>query len=276
MRILLTNDDGIDSLGLHVLARAIVPQGDVVIAAPDSEYSGAGAALGAIHVIHPEVHRVQVAGVDEAWSVSGPPALCVMFAQLGAFGPPFDLIVSGINPGSNVGRSVYHSGTIGAALTGRTRGVSGVAVSQAVTSWGVEGQAEVDVLGNQLWDSAAEIAATVVSGLVADPPERPVVVNVNVPNLPIDEIKGWRHAEVGMTPPRSTTQVTLEPKPGHEDSYRVTMQWGDAVDLPIESDGGAVMNGYVAVSWLSHLTADAPPASAAVPDALDALLGSDR
>ncbi len=276
MRILLTNDDGIDSLGLHVLARAIVPHGDIVVAAPDSEYSGAGAALGAIHQIHPEVHQVRIDGIDEAWSVSGPPALCVMFAQLGAFGRPFDLIVSGINPGSNVGRSVYHSGTVGAALTGRTRGASGVAVSQAVSSWGVEGQAADEVLVDQLWDSAAEVAATVVSGLVADPPDPRVVVNVNVPNLPIDEIKGWRHTEVGQTPPRSTTEVSLEPKPGHEGSYKVRMQWGDAVDLPNESDGGAVMNGYVAVSWLSHLTAADPPASDAVPRALDDLLGSDR
>ena len=58
--------------------------------------------------------------IDVAWSVSGPPALCVMFSRLGAFGAPFDLVVSGINPGANVGRSVYHSGTIGACLTART------------------------------------------------------------------------------------------------------------------------------------------------------------
>ena len=115
MRILLTNDDGIDSVGLHVLARAMRPFGEVVIAAPDREFSGAGAALGALHLIQPEVHRAHVDGIDEAWAVTGPPALCVMFSRLGAFGAPFDLVVSGINPGANVGRSVYHSGTVGAA-----------------------------------------------------------------------------------------------------------------------------------------------------------------
>ena len=132
MRILLTNDDGIDSIGLHILARAMRPHGEVVIIAPDREFSGAGAALGALHLIQPEVRRVNVEGIDEAWSVSGPPALCVMFARLGAFGAPFDLVVSGINPGVNVGRSVYHSGTIGAVVSGRNGGLSGVAVSQAV------------------------------------------------------------------------------------------------------------------------------------------------
>ena len=62
MRILVTNDDGIDSLGLHILARAMRGHGDVVIAAPDTEYSGAGASLGALHLIQPEIHRTTVAG----------------------------------------------------------------------------------------------------------------------------------------------------------------------------------------------------------------------
>ena len=133
VRLLLTNDDGIDSVGLHVLARAMRPHGDVVIIAPDSEYSGASCAVGALHLAHPEARRRHVEGIDEAWSLSGPPALCVMFARLGAFGGPFDLVVSGINPGANVGRSVYHSGTVGAALSGRIGNISGIAVSQSVT-----------------------------------------------------------------------------------------------------------------------------------------------
>ncbi|MET0460583.1 MAG: 5'/3'-nucleotidase SurE, partial [Ilumatobacteraceae bacterium] len=64
-------------MGLHVLARAMRAHGDVVVAAPDSEYSGAGASLGALHLIQPEVRRVDLDGIDEAWSVTGPPGLCV-------------------------------------------------------------------------------------------------------------------------------------------------------------------------------------------------------
>ncbi len=142
-RILVTNDDGIDSVGLHVLARAVAPLGDVVVAAPDQEFSGAGAAIGALHIMQPEVHRATIDDIDTAWAVTGPPALCVMFARLGAFGPLPDLIVSGINPGANVGRSVYHSGTVGAALTGRNGSIPGIAVSQSVSNFGVEGQAQV-------------------------------------------------------------------------------------------------------------------------------------
>ena len=167
MRILVTNDDGIDSIGLHVLARAMRIHGDVVIAAPDREYSGAGAAVGALHLMQPETRRQQVDGIDEAWSVTGPPALCVMFACLGLFGEPFDLVVAGINPGANVGRSVYHSGTVGAALTARSRGISGVAVSQSVTGFGVEGQGWDEMLLDQRWHTAAEVASVVVGALVA-------------------------------------------------------------------------------------------------------------
>lgn len=253
VRILLTNDDGIDSVGLHVLARAMKPFGEVVIAAPDREFSGAGAALGALHLIQPEVHRAHVDGIDEAWAITGPPALCVMFARLGAFGAPFDLVVSGINPGVNVGRSVYHSGTVGAALSGRNGLISGVAVSQAVTGFGVEGQGWDEMLVGQKWESAAEVAATFVEGLVSAMPAQPVVVNINVPNKDVAEMKGWRVARVGHEPPRRMSTAVLEPKEGHSGSYYVRMQWGDAVSLPADTDGGLVEADYVSVSYLSSL-----------------------
>lgn len=253
VRILLTNDDGIDSVGLHILARAMKPFGEVVIAAPDREFSGAGAALGALHLIQPEVHKAHVDGIDEAWAITGPPALCVMFARLGAFGAPFDLVVSGINPGVNVGRSVYHSGTVGAALSGRNGLISGVAVSQAVTGFGVEGQGWDEMLVGQKWESAAEVAATFVEGLVAAMPAQPVVVNINVPNKDVAEMKGWRVARVGHEPPRRMSTAVLEPKEGHAGSYYVRMQWGDAVSLPADTDGGLVEADYVSVSYLSSL-----------------------
>ena len=124
----MTNDDGILAPGILPLARAMTEHGDVTVVAPDSEYSGAGAAIGAIWESTPHVTRHRLDGIDSAWAVNGPPALAVMYARFGAFGDPFDLVVSGINPGANVGRSVYHSGTVGACLSGRNGGWSGVAV----------------------------------------------------------------------------------------------------------------------------------------------------
>jgi 5'-nucleotidase len=282
VRILVTNDDGIDSEGLHVLARAMTDHGDVTVIAPDDEYSGASAALGALHRIQPEVHQTQIEGVPEAWAVTGPPALCVMFARLGAFGPPFDMVVAGINPGVNVGRSVYHSGTVGAAVTARAGGMTGVAVSQAVHGFGVEGQGWDDMLTGQVWDSAAVVAGAVVGGLQAGAPGAPVVVNVNVPNLLVADMAGWRHTGVGRIPPRVIADATLEPKVGHPGSFRVAMTWGDTVSLPEGTDGGAVERGQVSVTLLGSMADVRAPrdseaaaaAETAVGEALDALFGA--
>jgi 5'-nucleotidase len=229
------------------------PFGEVVIAAPDQEYSGAGAAIGALHIIQPEVHHRQVEGIDTAWAISGPPALCVFFARLGVFGDPFDLVVSGINPGANVGRSVYHSGTVGAAITARNGGISGIAVSQAVTGFGVEGQGWDDAVKGQKWDTAATVAASVVQGYLANKPSEPVVINVNVPNCDVEEIKGWRRTGVGHIVPRAMSSATLEAKEGYTGSYYVRMNYGEPTQMHPETDGGAVENGEVAITYLGRL-----------------------
>ncbi|HEX6394732.1 MAG TPA: 5'/3'-nucleotidase SurE [Acidimicrobiales bacterium] len=281
MRILVTNDDGIHSDGLRTLAIAMRRFGDVTVVAPDDEYSGASAALGALHNMHPEVHQMTLEGLDQVWAVSGPPALCVMFARLGAFGPPFDLVVSGINPGVNVGRSVYHSGTVGAALTARSGGMTGVAISQAVHGFGIEGQGWDEMLRDQCWEGAAAVASAVVGALVVDLPPAPVVVNVNVPNLDVEKMRGWQRATIGRIPPRVIAEAHLEPKVGHPGSFRVVMKWGDAVSLPEGTDGGAVERDLVSVTMLGSLSesADAHPleadelAMSAIARSLDDLFG---
>lgn len=272
-RLLLTNDDGIDSVGLHVLARAMREHGDVVVAAPDSEYSGAGAALGALHIMQPEVRRAEIDGIDEAWAVNGPPGLCVMLMRLGVFGR-VDLVVAGINPGANVGRAVYHSGTVGATLTARNAGISGVAVSQAVAGFGVEGQGWDEMIADQHWDSAAHVGSRVVGAVLRSTTDEPVVVNVNVPNLPVDELRGWRHAEVGLLPPRAVVEATMKPIEGREDVFAVQFQWGDAIELPPETDGGAIERDEVTVSYISRLEAQPRNDLAAVDEALDGLMAT--
>ena len=271
MRILVTNDDGVDAVGLHVLARRLVELGDVIVAAPDREYSGAGAALGTLHLIRPEVRRVELDGVPEAWSVTGPPALCVMFSRLGVFGGAFDLVVSGINPGANAGRAIYHSGTVGAALTARNGRVSGLAVSQAVVGFGVEGQGWDDMIANQHWDTAAEVGARVAKAMLTELPEDPIVVNVNVPNRPLDELKGWRRTEVALLPPRTLASAQMVPMVGHDGAFEVRMEWGDPIVLPEDTDSGAVEAGYVAITALSRLLDDPTVALDHVTAALEAL-----
>jgi 5'-nucleotidase len=258
MRILVTNDDGIDAAGLHVLARRLTAVGEVVVAAPDREHSGAGAALGALHLVRPEVRAASIDGITEAWSIAGPPALCVTFARLGLFGEPFDLVVSGINPGANTGRAIYHSGTVGAALTARNSDMPGLAVSQAVAGFGVEGQGWGDMVTDQHWDVAAELGARVAEAMLTrrTSDDHPLVVNLNVPNRPLDAIEGWRRTDVARLPPRALVTAELVPQAGQDGVFDVRMDWGEPVESPAGSDSGAVEAGYVSISALSRIVDD--------------------
>ncbi|MFC9833779.1 5'/3'-nucleotidase SurE [Rhodococcus sp. NPDC127530] len=187
MKILVTNDDGIEADGLAALAAAAGGDGhDVVVVAPSAEFSGSGASLGVIR----DRNRVMVSardvqGLDEirAYAVDAPPALGVRAACSGAFGWKPDLVVSGINPGFNTGRLVLHSGTVGAALTAASLNVCAAAFSTEAHS----------VLG---MNTTTRVAECVIRGLV-DAGLPPVAVNVNVPVLPFPELRGLRFADPG-------------------------------------------------------------------------------
>lgn len=272
VRILVTNDDGILAPGILPLAQAMTRFGDVSVIAPDTEYSGAGAAIGAIWERVPHVTRHRLEGIDEAWAVNGPPALAVMYARLGAFGEPFDLVVSGINPGANVGRSVYHSGTVGACLSGRNGGWSGLAVSQASVGWGVEGQAWEEVVKLQKWHTAAAVASAFVEGFVSAPPTEVVIANLNVPNVELDELEGWSITEVGQLPPRAMSKAALVAREGEPTEFDVDLSWGDPIDLPEHTDGGTIERNRVSLTYLSRLEAERRSDLGAAEAALDRLL----
>jgi 5'-nucleotidase len=184
MRLLVTNDDGIDAEGLHVLARHLARAGhEVVVAAPASDASGSGAALGVFHAdSHIDVKRMDIPDCDApAWAVAGPPGLCVLAARLGAFGDPPEVVVSGINAGLNTGRAILHSGTVGAALTAQNFGAKGLAVSvEAATPW--------------RFDTAATVALEVLDQLIEAPPRS--VLNLNVPAVSRSELMGLRWARL--------------------------------------------------------------------------------
>lgn len=278
--ILVTNDDGIDSVGLLTLARALTSLGRVTIVAPDGEYSGAGASIGPLHLHDPVIEERQIDGIEQAFTVDGPPALCVFYARLGAFGFRPDIIVSGINPGANLGRAVYHSGTIGAVLTGRNGNIPGVAVSQDFAPPREdtdEARADYDErVSRQLWDPAAEIAVRVTAALLAAIEAGTLddigVVNLNVPNLPVDQIKGWRWTEVGRTPPWAMTEARLIPRPDRPGAYQVETGWGETYEQPEGTDTAAILDDHISVTMLSRIQAldvAVPP----IDTALDGLLG---
>ena len=190
MRILVTNDDGVDSPGIHALAAALVDDGhDVLVVAPTDDRSGAGASIGRLHGGGPPPVERRV--WDElpdlpVHAIDAPPATAVFAACLGAFGDLPDLVASGINPGANTGHLVLHSGTVGATLTAAGYGVPGLAVSIDWSRPGVRVGHRGAVRGRR--------------GRVGrQTRRRPAVLNINVPNLPFGEVLGIREAE--LAPP---------------------------------------------------------------------------
>src|SRR5690349_8119032 len=121
LRVLVTNDDGVQAPGIHRLARAAHDAGhDVTVAAPHEEASGMGAALTAVtDEGRVKFSRVSLSGLDgvPAFAVVASPAYIALLAGLDVFGPAPDLVLSGINRGANAGRAILHSGTVGAAVT---------------------------------------------------------------------------------------------------------------------------------------------------------------
>ena len=175
MRALITNDDGIDSPGLHALAIAARDHGlEVVVAAPARQSSGSSASITAAEDDgRIQIERRELPGLEgvEAFAVRGAPGLIALIASNGAFGDKPDLVLSGINHGANVGRAILHSGTVGAALTGGMGGAYGLAVSLDVGF-------EPTVFE---WDAAAGVTLSVLPLLLDRAPG--TVLNLNVPNV---------------------------------------------------------------------------------------------
>jgi 5'-nucleotidase len=182
IRVLVTNDDGIDAPGISHLAHALAGEFDVTVAAPAKDSSGMGTGIGRFDpAAGIPLRRVDI-GLPRAYAIDGPPGLAVMAAALGAFGEPFHLVVSGINAGINTGQSVIHSGTVGAALTARTFGSHGLAVS-------------IEPSDPWQWQTAAEIALAVARWITSTTRD-PAVFSVNVPGVAIEEVQGLRCAEL--------------------------------------------------------------------------------
>ncbi len=261
MRVLVTNDDGIDAPGLHALVVALDKAGyELVVVAPDRNHSGYAAAIGDLGAgaAALEITPVPIPGAEhvDAWGLVGPPALCTMAARLGGFGPPPDLVVAGVNPGNNTGRAVLHSGTVGAVLTGANLGVSGVAVSVAEAP-------------SPHFAAAAEVAVAAL-GWVANAPAR-TILNVNAPDRPLDEVRGVRWAELA---PFGTVRATLDPVGDDRLEFALVET---AVELPPDSDTALVNAGYVAVTTLTPVrAAEWEPVAAEVERRLAARPGPRR
>ncbi|MGN0658420.1 MAG: 5'/3'-nucleotidase SurE [Emergencia sp.] len=183
MNILVVNDDGIRSPGLEALVKGLSGAADVYVCAPDGQRSARSHSitLGQSVIVRP----AEVPFAKGAWQISGTPADCTKIGLqlLAEAGTPADMVYSGINMGSNLGRDTLYSGTIGAAAEAALSGIHGVAVS-------------VDSHEASHFDAACALAEQAI-GMVYGRLDPSVVISINVPDLPAEEIKGIRTAVLG-------------------------------------------------------------------------------
>ena len=235
MNILIANDDGISAPGIQALARALKPLGRVIVVAPESERSGFSSALTLDRPLRP----IQVA--PDMWAVNGTPADCVYLSMNGLFDFEFDLVVSGINSGANLGDDVLYSGTVGAAFEGRLMKQAAIAVSLAGSN----------VRSYDSPDDYAQAAQWVHDFIARGLPQLPPrhILNINIPD--VAEIQGQQITYQGR-------RVQSKPISSHVDPRGRQVYWiglaGEAVtdpaksNLGIESDFFAVANGFVSIT----------------------------
>jgi 5'-nucleotidase len=164
MRLLLTNDDGIEAPGLAVLAELAAAYGEVMVVAPDKEHSGCG------HQVTTRSPIAVEAQGEKRWKVHGTPGDCVRLALHGLC-PAVDWVLSGINPGGNLGTDVYHSGTVAAAREAALHGVPGLAISQLRRR-----DLALD------WERTRSALADVFAALLQAPPPPTCYWNLNLPH----------------------------------------------------------------------------------------------
>lgn len=181
MKILISNDDGYRARGILALRAALNGLADLTVVAPDRNKSGAS------HSLTLDL-PVQVSQVDGGlWYVTGTPSDCVHVALSGLFDFEFDMVVSGINDGENLGDDVLYSGTVAAAIEGRFLGLPTVAMSLLRPPEG----------GEPDFSAAARVARLLVQRLIEAPLERRMILNVNVPHLPFEQLRGFATTRLG-------------------------------------------------------------------------------
>ena len=264
MRILVTNDDGYAAPGIQALVVALsewaarAPEGEqreIVVVAPDTNYSGAAAAVGEVYSRSGiDYTRVQIPGAShvEAYALDAAPALCAIVGCLGGLGPRPDLICSGINLGVNVGRSVLYSGTVGAILSGGQLGLSGLAVSMQSTP-----APPLHVAG--------AVAAAVLDELIAAPPR--TLLNLNVPAVERAALKGVRRGRISSAGIIKETTTLASDSPGESLAVGATSrlsltlgsavpELGDVSDEDPDDDGALVAAGYASLTVLRGVHED--------------------
>jgi 5'-nucleotidase len=202
VEILITNDDGIDSPGLEVLARAVEPLGRVTVVAPETEQSATSHAI----TVRVPVRAFRRSGNRIA--VRGTPTDCILLSLNGLIPGRPDMVLSGVNHGANMGDDVSYSGTAAAAIEATLFGIPAIAFS-------------VDSRSHPLFEAPARYIRVFAERLIAEPPppESKTFWNVNFPNVPLAEVRGVRVTTLGKH--KYENSVVREPDDGEGETYRV-------------------------------------------------------
>lgn len=228
MRILVSNDDGYRAPGVRALAQALAEYAEVVVVAPERDRSGASNSLTLDTPLR--VWPVR----DGVYRVEGTPTDCVHLAVTGLLNPEPDMVISGINAGANLGDDVLYSGTVAAAMEGRHLGLPAIAISLA---------------GDEPahYDTASQVAATLLARLRSDPLPADTILNVNVPDRPWEALAGFEATRLGQ-------RHRAEPVVRAEDPRGRPIYWigppGGGEDDGAGTDFDAVRRGYVSVTPL--------------------------
>jgi 5'-nucleotidase len=236
LRALVTNDDGISSEGLRVLALVARHLSfEVIVAAPATDTSGSSASLHATEVdgrIVLEPHPLNGLEGGACYGMPATPGFISLLAARGAFGRPPDVLLSGINLGANMGRAVIHSGTVGAALTAGAQGIRALAMSLQ------DGQ-------RMPWETASHVAEQMLSRLLDLPPA--TVLNVNVPNVALGDLRGIRQATLAKFGVVETRIINAT------EGYLEVSLMDTGAQLDEGSDTALVASGYATVTPLQSI-----------------------
>ncbi len=211
MTILVTNDDGIHAKGLWALAAALKEIGEVIVVAPDREQSAIGTSVTLHHPLRAKEIKPLVEGV-KTYSVEGTPGDCVILGLGHLIQGEVNLVAAGINEGANLGDDVLISGTVAAAFQGHLNGIPSMAISVAA-------------LNDVNTDAAARLATVLARKIGAHPLLKKTLLNVNLPNLPLDQIQGIEVTQLGR---RSYKDLIKEGHDGKRKYYwivRGNAQW---------------------------------------------------
>ncbi|CAB5707790.1 5'/3'-nucleotidase SurE [Aeromonas dhakensis] len=228
MRILVSNDDGVHAEGIRALSEALAACGEVIVVAPDRNRSGASHSL--TLEVPLRVTRIAETGYH---AVKGTPTDCVHLAVNELVRPEPDMVVAGINHGANLGDDVIYSGTVAAATEGRHLGFPSLAIS---------------LVGKTHFATAAHYAALLVKGMMVHSLPADQILNVNVPDLPLDQIKGIRVTRLGNRHRAESVICTEDPR--GQPIYWIGPP-GSQQDAGEGTDFAAIEQGYVSITPLT-------------------------